>query len=92
MHDEAHRYERATDVVDRTCSGASLVLRVDRDDVFVLEGAAAIVWAALEVPATAEEIVADLRAVAPDLDLRTHVTDSLEKLHAAGLVAGPPNR
>lgn len=81
------RYVRSTDVLQRRCPDRVLVL-APTGDVQVLAGSATVVWDALSVPMTVEEIVGELRgrfSGAP-ADLSTDIAELVSTLVQARTV------
>lgn len=80
-------YGRADEVVTRQSDGVVLVLPIDRAEVSVLEGVTALVWAALDDPASADDLAEQLRDQAPiDVDVTRDVVVALGQLTEAGLL------
>ena len=81
------RYRQVPDVLHRWCHGSLLLMAPEASDVVVLDGTVCLVWTALMLPASAEEVESLLADQAPaDIDLHSHVSDAMLQLRAERLV------
>ena len=81
------RYRQVANVLHRWCHGSLLLMAPEAVDVVVLDGTVCLVWTALMLPASAEEVEALLAEQAPaDIDLHAHVNDAMVQLRAERLV------
>ena len=85
-------WRRADDVLSRRTSRSVVVLTADANEPVVLEGAAVVVWNALEQPATDAQLVTAIAtrlALAGD-DVRSDVAAARELLCRHRVLVGSP--
>jgi hypothetical protein len=82
-------WERAPEVVWRRSGDRRILMGPSSEDVLVIEGTGGPIWDALEQPAAADDLVADLsdRFGVRAEDVRAELASFLAELRSVGLVA-----